>query len=411
MRLVANPGADPEGKARAQLAGALRDSKDPRAVEVLIELLGKTGEQQPVSVHRQAITSLGALRALPAVDPILVAIFTIPDVPTTTNVAERAKVALASIGVAAVPSLVALLQGKHADVAKRAAENVIPDDVLVMTAAGMLAAFDEPAANAALLEALDDVPCNGIDNGMVRAVVSNALGQIGHAPAVPAICRCLMRDRDPGTGFPAAEALGRIGGDQATQCLVDVVASAAFDAESVASKQFVHELRWEAVRFAALAGGAEAVPTIRRALGRNTPHVREQAKRFGPMLDALQRCKDEAKCLDALMADPGADPFAREAAAFARARQEPESADRAAAVSKLFATRDPDVRLSVAVLTRRVAPPHACPQCTEAFRNVFVQELGSMDVRMQASVLAARVTIAAVGDDATHVPFPAPGGG
>ena len=407
MRLVANPDSDKDGQARVQLTAALRDSTDPRAVQALVTVLGVPQERQPAAVHRQAVTSLGALRAADAVDDILVAIFSIPDAPTTTNIAERAKVALASIGAPAVPSLVAMLRGEHEKINAQAESIGIPVPYVKMTAAQMLAALDAPGAGDALLEALEALPCDDSEF-MERAFLARAVGRIGHAPAASNLCRCLKKDANPGTAFPAAEALASIGGETATQCLVDTITSARWDADLVASKEFEHELRWEAVRLAALAGGAKAVPAIRKALAGNPKHVRERAKRFNPMLAALELCNDNATCLDEVIAELNANPFSREAAAHARARPESKSADLALAISNMFSARDPDVRVSAAVLTRRLAPRAGCPQCTASFRRVLKAEHGTMDARMQLSVIEARITIATVGDDATHVPFDVP---
>lgn len=406
-QLLADPGPDAEGAKRAQLAAALRDSSDPRAVEVLLETLAQPMERQPTVVHRQAVTSLGALRVKEAVDPILVALFTIPDAPTTTSLAERAKVAIASIGDGAVPSLVAMLKGEHPGVRAQAEANGVPEEVVRVTAASMLAAFDHPNATAALLEQLEAESCVG-DSQSGRSVLTNVLGHIGHAAAAPAICRCLADDHDPGTAFVAAEALGFIGGPEATTCLVEAVKTGSYDPEIV-DEEVVYELRWEAVRFAALAGGAAAVPKIRSALARNRDAtVKKKAGAFAPMLDMLERCNDEAQCLDAVLADPDADPFAREAAAHVRSRQDPESAELALVIGRAFAIPDPDVRVSVAILTRRVAPAHGCTPCGEALRDVMEREKAGMPVIMQASVLAARTTMAVVSEDPALVPFVLP---
>ena len=126
------------------------------------------------------------------------------------------------------------------------------------------------------------------------------------------------------------------------------------------------------------------------------------------MLDMLERCKNEAACLDEVLTDPEADPFAREAAAFVRARQDSESVGLAVAISRAFAIPDPDVRLSIAVLTGRVAPAGGCSTCAQALRDVIEREKDGMPVTMQAAVLVARSTMVVVSDEASHVPFLAP---
>lgn len=394
---VADPTEDPDGQERARLAAALRASTDPRAITALITVLEQPAPEQPVVVHRAAITALGALRAASAVDAILVALFSIPDAPTTTSVSERARAALASIGPPAVPPLVAMLEGKHAAVNERAEANGVPTEVVESVAATMLGVIDDPAATDALMRLLGRTSCASGD--IRHAVAVEALGRLEHAPAVAPICGCLRRDHDPSSAPVAARALAMIGGDAATRCLIDVIRTAKYDDDIVESVEEQHALRWEAVRLAALAGGAAALPKIRAALAKGgVPSVVDHAAAFAPMLDTLRRCGADVACLDAVLADPQADAFAREAAAFTRARSGPRSPELALAISRAFATPNAEVRWMLATLVRRVAPAHGCPECARALLDVLERE--TMVAEMQAAVITARTAIEAVGDGA-----------
>lgn len=403
--LLADPSHDRDGSARASLCRALMGSSDPRAVPLLLDVLATPVDRQPVAVHRAAATALGALGNEAAIDPLLTAMFRIPDIASTTSFNERVQVAIAAIGPAAVPRLVAMLNGEHEAVERAAAEAGADHAVVEIVAATMLGASMHTDAFAPLLAMHDSTSCRGGDDGIRRSVAARALGLIGDARAVPSLCKCLHGRLDPGTAFPTTEALALIGGDEATRCLVELVTTAEYDPDTIASAEFRYELRWESIRLAALAGGPAAGPAIESAIAANRDRTfRAHARGFVSMLSALRGCTDGGACLEQLLTDDTADRFAREVAAYAIARARRGDTAAAQLLARAWAIPDADVRTSIALLVRRMSPRFACPACAEAIAEVMERERGAMPAVMQRAVIEARATIAIVGAPGTD-PF------
>ncbi|MBX7079224.1 MAG: hypothetical protein K1X88_08580 [Nannocystaceae bacterium] len=400
--LVADPASDADGSKRAALCAALGRSKDPGAIELLLYVLEQAPERQPAIVYREAITALGMLGASEATDAILATIFRVPEVASTQNVLERARLALAQIGPDAAAPLAAMLAGKHPRVAELAEAAGIEHAIVETVAMSFLALVidGEHAAVQDIRDVLTSARCGRDPEQSGRfAFAAQALGRLGDAKSVAPICACLSGVLTPEPGYTSAEALAFIGGPEATRCLTNLIGTASYDRESV-EPGFEHELRWEAVRLAALAGGPKSVPGIRAALRKSkSREVKKRAHEFAAMLDALERCTDEA-CAAELVAH-GTDAFAREAAAFELARRQPRSPDAALAIANAFAVPNFDTRVSLAMLTRRLAGRGGCPPCADALATVLGAERGKMDARMQAAVLEARATIAVVSASGT----------
>ncbi|MEX1368696.1 MAG: HEAT repeat domain-containing protein, partial [Nannocystaceae bacterium] len=120
-----NDGGDPEaaGTVRELMAGTLGEIGSPKAVPVLTKALEQTIDKQPVKVHREAAEALGRIGDPAATDALLTATYRVPDIPTTTNIAEKAKIALAAIGEASVPRVLVMLKGEHEEIQKLAAQH------------------------------------------------------------------------------------------------------------------------------------------------------------------------------------------------------------------------------------------------------------------------------------------------
>lgn len=403
--LLADPSHDLDGSARASLCRTLMGSSDPRAVPLLIDVLATPGDRQPVAVHRAAATALGALGNEAAIDPLLIAMFRIPDIASTTSLNERVQLAIATIGPAAVPRLVAMLNGEHEAVERAAAEAGADHAVVEIVAATMLGASMNADAFSPLLAMHDSTSCRDGDDAIRRSVAARALGLIGDARAVPSLCKCLRGHLDPGSAFPTADALALIGGDEATRCLVGLVATAEYDPDTIASPEFRYELRWESIRLAAIAGGPAAGPAIESAIAANRDRTfRGHARGFVSMLAALRGCTDGGACLEQLLTSATTDRFAREVAAYAIARAHRGDIKAAQLLASAWAIPDADVRTSIALLVRRVSPRFACQPCAEAIAEVVERELGTMPAVMQRAVIEARATIAIVGAPGTD-PF------
>lgn len=406
--IVANPSLDPSGEVREALVEALGIVGDERAIPVLVTVLEQPIESQPVSVHRLAADALGRFADPVAVDALLTVVYRVPDVFTTTNIAERSKIALAAIGEPAVPRVVALLEGRHAAIEALAQEHGIDATNLTMAAASFLGTIGSPAAVEPLLRALptndcgtrrrrDDPSMADVDRQMVRAVVANALGLIGDERAVEPLCRCATASKSPTDMFPIAEALGRIGGPRATECLARVIQTGTYDHDLVESPEFAHEIRWEAMRHGILAAGPDGLPTIgaaMRAKDQPAAVVRRTAQwEAGRAL--VERCGRDPACLEEVLADPQADWFAREVAAVLLARRSPGDAETAERIAAAFSVRNPDARVTMAWLSAHVMQGARCPQCAGRLIERLEQERTTQTPKeYQLAVLTARYSIA-----------------
>jgi HEAT repeat protein len=393
-------GGEQEGQIRAQMAETLGRLGSAKAVPVLVKAMEQTREKQPVRVHREAAEALGRIGDPSAVDALLTVTFRVPDAPTTTSIGERSKLALVRIGEPAVPKLLQMLRGEHEDVNKLAAEHGLGLIVVQQTAAGILGAIGHPSAVDQLIAFMPKETCKdpnaeaGEEDGSLRAVISNALGNIGDPKAADVLCSCMMTTDNPGDLFPIIEALGRVGGDKAVDCLVDLVKKGAYDADLV-EKEFKYQPRWEAGRFAVLLAKPDDLGKVREAFAGNTdPDVKEHLTHWEPGLALLDECKSDRACYEKTLADVNADWFAREKAAYEVARQGDGDQKAAVAIAQAFKVRDADARVTMAWLSAKLLPGQKCPECVTAIRGVLEAEKLTMDAKYQLSVLTARATIA-----------------
>ncbi len=414
--ILAKPSLDDSetdaGKVRLMMAETLGAIGDKKAVPVLIKVMEQTTEQQPVSVHRAAAKALGRIGDASAVDALLTVTFRVPDAPTTTNIGMRAKQALAAIGEPAVPKVLQMLRGDHTEVQDLAAKNGVPQPVIQQTAAGILGAMGVSSAVDELVGFMPTEDCKpseeekGDDadeedgeesDANLRAVIANALGYIGDEKASESLCSCTMATSNPGDMFPIMEALGRIGGPTAVNCLSEVIKAGEYDTEII-RKEFKFQPRWEAGRFAVLAASPETLGTVKAAMATNKDAtVTKEMAKWDAGIKLVETCKADAACYQTTLDDVNADWFAREKAAFELAHLKKGDVATAEAISKAFKVRNPDARISMAWLPMHMLERGtSCPKCVEAIQGVLDSEKGSMDAKYQASVLRARETMAAL---------------
>lgn len=422
-KLIAKPSLDDSeqdpGELRALMAETLGELGDAAAVPVLIKAMEQTPDKQPVSVHRAAAEALGKIGDPTAVDALLTVQYRVPDAPTTTNIGERVKVALVAIGEPAVPKVMSMLKGEHAEVQKLAATHGVEQPNIQMSAIQILGAMRAHSVVDDLIALMPKDDCKAAaapqpkkgkkgkkkkaapeeesepdeTAATMRAVVANALGMIGDPKAAGALCGCLGATKNPGDTFPMMEALGRVGGDQAVSCLTGYIKSAEYD-DDVVEKDFVFEPRWEAARFATLAATPEQLGPIKAAIASNrNPKVVEEMAKWEPGIALAEKCGSDKGCYLAALQDANADWFAREKAAFEVARMSPGDVEAAAEIANAFKTRSPDARVSMAWLTGKVADGKPCPTCIAAFDAVLDAEKMSMDASYQLSVLMVRYTV------------------
>jgi HEAT repeat protein len=420
--LIADPKNDKgneEGKVRLELVEVLGAVRDKRAVPVLIKALEQTKENQPVAIHRAAASALGEIGDPAAVDALLTVQFRVPDAPSTTDISNRAKLALVAIGDPAVPGVMKMLRGEMEAVNKLAADAGVDIGVVKQSAAGILTSMGTKAAVEDLVAFMPKADCEeGVDpdevdpaDANLRAFVARALGFIGDDRAVEALCTCSLASKNPGDMFEIANALGRIGGPKAAECLNKVVATGEYDQEAVTNSDFVHQIRWEAARFAVLAADGATIAAVKEAMAagaKGDAKVAEELKAWEPGVALVEKCKDDKACYLESVKDTTADWFPREVAASALVRLAKGDAAVAEEVAKAFKVRSPDARVTMAWATWKLMDGAKCQPCADALQAVIDGEKGSMPPTMQLAVLTARDSIAKLAAPAAAAAAAAP---
>lgn len=409
-------GGDEEGgELREMLAETLGVLKDPKAVPVLIETLEQPREDQPLKVHREAATALGEIGDPSAVDALLAVSMRVPDAPTSRNISERVKVALAAIGEPAVPGVVKMLEGENEEIQKLAAEVAAKTGgeqqatqfLIQQLAAAYLGAIGSEAAVDELIGFMPKDDCSEggkaeeVDEqaAILRAFIAQALGSIGSPKAAEALCACVSATGNPLDMDKIMEALGRVGGDKALECLLRLVETGKYDEEAV-EEQFLFQPRWEAGRYAVLVAGPDDLEKVRKTFSAAQGEgVKEHLEAWEPGLQLLESCKQDAACYKKTLADLNADWFAREKAAYEVARLAEGDVEAAAEIARAYKVRDPAARVTMAWLPPKMLGGKKCPKCVEAYEEVLEAEKLSTDAQYQGSVLTARYTMAKLAGD------------
>ncbi len=434
-KLIANPkndaGKDEEnGKVRSLMAETLGALGDKKAVPVLIKVLEQPHDKQPTTVHRSAATALGHIGdgSQKTVDALLTVTFRVPDAATSKNVGVRAKQALVAIGEPAIPRLVDMLNGKHDEVQKLVAQASAEQEglnqfVVTQTAASILGAMGSPKAVDALLAAYPRKDCDapapdakkdkktdeegeeeddgglGIALAQLRAVVANALGLIGDPRATDSLCACALTSKNPGDMFEILQALGRVGGTPAVDCLVNAMKLAEYSDDAV-TKEFKYEARWESGRFAILAATIDELPKIEEAIAAATDaNVKKEMAQWKDGIEVARKCKSDKECFLGVLRDSNAPWFAREKSAVELAKLGSGDPKIATEIAKAYKVRDPDARVTMAWLPAKMLQGKTCPECAQALDAVLESEKLSTDAKYQAAVLMARDTIAKLGHE------------
>jgi HEAT repeat protein len=411
-KLKDNPGKDnaegQPGALRYEMCKTLGELRSKEAVPLLIELLKQPEEQQPKAVYKAAAHALGQIGDPAAVSDLIAVQFRVADVASTTSIPEIAIQSIGAIGEAAVPKLVETIEGKNEEVNALAAEKGVEVVVVQQTALRVLGVVGSKQATAAMVAYMPQADCaletppapeDMQDDVLVRAFAANALGFVADPAAVKSLCDCRNTTHNPGDLWEIVSALGRIGGDEAFQCLKDVVTTNFYNPDAVASSDFKYQIRWEGMRWMIIAAPPAKAAEITAVLEGNDPKVKEEVEKLGWMKGAkvLEECKEDKGCYEKVLADSTRDWFEREVAAFNYARMsEPGDIAAAANLSKAFKTRDPEARINIAWLAGKVAGGKPCPECATALEDVMKAEELTKEPTMQGAWLTARQTIAKV---------------
>jgi hypothetical protein len=398
----AKDGGENAGEIRIEYAKTLGELRDKRATPVLIKALEQTKEKQPVAVHKEATKALELIGDPAATEALLAVSFRVPDAPGTQSIGERAKRALAAIGEPALPTVTKQLRGELTSVNELAAQNGVDVTIVQQTAAGILGAMGLKGATTDLVAYMPagdcgEKPSEDTDVGAagVRAFVARALGFIGDEGAVDALCGCRNATHNPGDLDEIVGAMGRIGGDKAFECLTDVVANGYYEQDAVANSDFVHEIRWESVRYLLMGAKPSDAPKIREVInGQKDEKVTKNMGQWEPGIKTLEECKDDKACYSKVLADTSQEWISREVAAVQLSRASMGDVGVAQEISKAFKVRSPDARVTMALLAARTADGKDCWECADTLEAVMSSEKGSADAKMQLAWLTARQSIA-----------------
>ena len=399
-------GFEAEDQARArmllQLIEGLGDIRYREAVEPLIRLLAGPDQARPV--QRVAITALGRIGDPRAVDTLLAVQFRIPDTPGTLSIGERALRAIGAIGEAALPGVLVAFAGGNQQLNRLAEDVGLDPSIVRLSMVRQLGIIGSPRATQPLLDAFPRAGCGSTpaladedaqsERERERAFFAHALGFIADPAAVPALCECIDNG-NPGPLYEIVNALGRIGGPEASACLATVLERGRYDADLAASGEELM-IRWEAVRWAVIAAAPGDHPALVERMAKLSEPVRArvEAEQLDIGLGLLVECGERLECYEGVLADPARHPFERERAAFEVARAaQPGDRERAALLAGGFAAFEPSVRINMAWLAGKVAAGQACPACIAALDEVMRAEELTKPKTMQAAWMMARQTI------------------
>lgn len=410
-KLIEDPSMDEgeeTGRIRLEYAKTLGILGDPKAVPVLIKALGQPVDMQPVAIHREAIKALGEIGDPSATEALLVSSISVPDGFSTTNVFNRVMIALAHFGEEAYGPAFAMFKGENEQINKLAAEADPPldDRNLKTIAVQFLGVIGSPKAVPELVAFMPQDDCaeggewadeEAETAGVVlRSALSRQLGFIGDEGAVDTLCKCSVASRRPDDMFEIAQALGYIGGKAAAECLANtVVTNGDYRDDVVENSDFRYQIRWEAGRFAVLAAGPDEMATVQAAFdAQKDEKVVAGLAPWKKGIELTNKCKADAACYLGVLENADADWFEREKAAVELAKLKQGDQPTALAISKAFKVRNPDARVTMAVMAPQVMQGAKCQECADAFQDVMDAEKGSMDAKMQLAVLKARHAIA-----------------
>lgn len=411
-KLKESPGKDnaegQPGALRYEMCKTLGELRAKEAAPLLISLLQQPEEEQPKAVYKAAAHALGQIGDASAVSELIAVQFRVADVASTTSIPEMAIQAIGAIGEAAVPKLVETIEGKNEAVNALAAEKGVDVVVVQQTALRILGVVGSSKGTAAMVAYMPQADCaleapplpeDMQDDVSVRAFAANALGFVGDPAAAKALCSCRNTTHNPGDLDEIVSALGRIGGDEAFECLKDVVSTNFYNADAIASSDFKYQIRWEGLRWLIIAAPPAKAAEIKTVLEANDPKVKTEVETLGWMKGQalLEKCQADKACYEKALADSTLDWFEREVAAFNYARMsEPGDVVAAANLAKAFKTRSPDARINIAWLSAKVAGGKPCPECATALEDVMKAEELTKEPTMQGAWLTARQTIAKV---------------
>jgi HEAT repeat protein len=296
-----------------------------------------------------------------------------------------------------------MFRGENKAILEAAAQQGVDDTGVKTIAAKFLGALGDPRATEDLVAFMPKEDCLDPEvedpaAGGLRMVIARQIGFLGDEKAIDALCSCSLSSHNHDM-FEVAQAMGWIGGDKAVECLAKVITEGEYSLDAVASSDFKYEIRWDAARFGVMAASPDNIGKIETALAANKdPKVVKEVEKWDAAFALVNECKKDAQCYAKVMSDATKEWYVREKALMEVSRLAKGDVALAEDVAKAFKIRNPDARVTAAIMVRRMLDGKKCQACADAFEAVLKGEKGTMDAKMQLGVLKARQAIAALSE-------------
>ena len=278
---------------------------DPKAVPTLVKILETSADEQDFLLNQRAALGLAELRDPQAIPALIKGLFM---TGRGTDIFQECRLGLVRLGDAAVDPVIALLEGKNADVQAMAAKYKFDQHtpgIVPFKAAYLLGDLRAEKAVPLLIGRLGR-PARGQEHSAMII----ALGQIATSDAVDALMALLDNGKaDAGLRASAADALYMTGDKRALPLLLKIAESGYVKAPDGSQSSALRANA--AIDFARLAG-PEHFASFKPLVDKEKVFAGE----FGEALDRMQvakECGDKLDCLGKALADPAA-PRAEKAA-------------------------------------------------------------------------------------------------
>jgi HEAT repeat protein len=293
--------------AKLEAIRALVKIGDPRAVPTLVKILETSADEQDFLLNQRAALGLAELRDPQAIPALIRGLFM---TGRGTDIFQESRLGLVRMGEAAVDPVIALLEGKNADIQAMAAKykfDQATPGIVPYKAAYLLGDLRAPKAVPLLINRLAR-PAKGQEHSAMVI----ALGQIGGPDAVDALIALLENPKAAAAlRASAADALYMTGDKRVIPVLMKT-AESGYVTLPDGSKSSA--LRANAAIDLARVAGPEHYAAFKALSDKEKVFQGE----FGEALDRVQvakDCGDKLDCLGKALADPS--PPRAEKAAFA----------------------------------------------------------------------------------------------
>jgi len=270
---------------------------DKRAVPTLMKILTTSADEQDFLLNQRAALGLAEFRDPQAIPALIKGLFM---TGRGTGIFQECRLALVRMGAPAVDPVIALFQGKNAEVKAMAAQYKFDEatpGIVPYKAAYLLGDLRAEKAVPVLVGRLTTAA-----RGQEHSAIVIALGQIGTPAAVDALLALVQNPKaEPALRASAADALYLSGDRRAVPVLLEVARSGYVTVDG----QKASDLRANAAVDLSRIAGPEHFAAFKALAEKET----EAEGVFGEALDRLQvarECAGQLACLGKFLGDPSA---------------------------------------------------------------------------------------------------------